>query len=185
VHIHVLPAVPTVAGRRPRVVPVSVRGSQLNRVADGEYLFYVLQVWFETDPASGSATAQHLTGTLSFLRDGEPLFDPVQSEWALANAADNVGFNGTTEILERLLPVGERGKLLVLQKRTDDSAAYAWSRGAAEYTHRRHPSHVIPPGRYELRVRIRGIDIDETFKFILTNPGAGADPEIGAQIEYA
>lgn len=174
-----------VSPRRPRVVPQSVRGSQLYRVIDRQYLFYVLQLWFETDPAAGSVTAHHLTGTLTFLRDGNPLFDSVQSEWAIANAADNVGFSGTTEILERLLPIGERGKLLVLQKRTDDDVAYAWSRGAAEYKNRQHPSHQIPPGRYELRVRIRGIDIDETFRFLLTNPGAGGDPEIAAQIEYA
>jgi hypothetical protein len=180
------PAVPPQEDSRPWLVATDARGSQLYRAATRQYLFYILQVWFENEPNDQSAVAEHLTATLSFLRQGGvPLFPDVQGEWALANAADNVGFGGTLERLPRLLPVGERAKLLIVQKRTEDDIAFAWSKGAGEYDGRRHPSHQIPPGTYELRVRVRGIKIDRLFKFILVNPGAGGDPRITHEVDYA
>jgi hypothetical protein len=179
IHIHVPPS-PGAPSARPqsRIVPESLRGSQLYRRVDGQYLFYVVQLWLENEPMGGPAIARSLTGTLSFLSNGTSLFPDVRAEWALANAADNVGFDGTAETLAELAPVGNRAKLLIVQKRTEDSIAYAWSKGASEYPGRRHPSHEIPPGVYDLRVRIRGIGIDEMFNFRLTNPGIGADPTI-------
>jgi hypothetical protein len=184
IHIHLPAAPPSAPAPKPRIVPMSVRGSQLNRVSDGQYLFYVLQLWFENQPTTGSPIAQHLTGTLTFVRNRTPIFPAIQAEWAIANAADNVGFVGTKEILDRLLPVGERAKLILVQKRRQDDIAYAWSKGAGEYDGWRHPSQQIPPGDYELHIRVRGIDIDDTFTFHFSNPGAGADPTIGGELVY-
>jgi hypothetical protein len=112
------------------------------------------------------------------LRNGIPLFPELRAEWAFTNAAGNVAFNRTEETLQKLLPVGDYAKLVVLQKRTEDNVAYAWSKGATEYSGRRHPSHRIAPGEYRLQVRLRGIDIDETLAFRLMNPGTGANPAI-------
>jgi hypothetical protein len=102
----------------------------------------------------------------------------MHGEWAVANAADNLGYTHTVETWQQLLPNGDLAKLIVLQKRIDAQDAYAWSRGASEYPGRRHPAHRIPPGEFELRVRIRGIDIDETFRFHIHNPGAGENPSV-------
>ena len=82
------------------------------------------------------------------------------------------------ETLDQLLPNGDYAKLVVLQKRTEDDIAYAWSRGAREYPGRRHPSHQIPPGEYRLEVRIQGLHVDQVFGFRLLNPGAGGHPSV-------
>jgi hypothetical protein len=125
-----------------------------------------------------SAIARSLTARLTFIRNEVLVFPEMHGEWAIANAADNLGFTGTRETWTELLPVGDYAKLMILQKRVEEDDAYAWSKGATEYPGRRHPAHRIPPGEYELRVHIRGLDINETFRFRLVNPGAGADPAI-------
>lgn len=165
---------------RARIVFARRAGSALYASPGGPYLYFVAQLWFQTESASGGAVAKSLTASLAFLHmhTGEPLFNEIRGEWAIANAADNVGFGETREILRNLAPVGEFAKLIVLQKRIEEPIAYAWSRGAPEYPGRRHVSHQIPSGEYQLRVRVRGINIDETFTFRLVNPGQGADPII-------
>lgn len=163
---------------RPRIVFAQSRGAVIRRGPGGPTIFYVAQLWFRNEPPRGAPIAKSLAGFVTFLRNGIPLFAELRAEWAFTNAAGNVAFGRTDETLQELLPNGDYSKLVVLQKRTEDDVAYAWSRGAAEYTGRRHPSHRIAPGEYRLEVRLRGIHIDETFSFRLTNPGAGANPAI-------
>lgn len=144
----------------------------------GPYVYFVLQLWFQNQARKPMIPARALTATLTFLRHGSPLFPAVSSEWAIANAADNLGFIGTTETWDVLQPNGDFAKVMVMQKRIEDADGYAWSAGAREYAGRRHPSQRIPPGLYEVRVRLRGIDIDKEFVFRLENPGIGGNPAI-------
>ena len=162
---------------QPRLVYAQHKGSPTYSAAVG-YKFFVLQVWFHNEPRDGVTPALSLRAMLSFVQQGQPLFSPVHSEWAIANAADNLGYNGTVETWDQLLPNGDYAKLMVLQKREEEADAYAWSKGAPAYPGRRHPSHRIPPGQYELHVRVRGIKIDVTFKYRLVNPGAGGNPTL-------
>jgi hypothetical protein len=165
---------------RPRIVFAQSRGAVIRRWAGGPPIFYVAQLWFRNEPSRGSPVAESLAGHVSFVRNGVLLFPELRAEWAFANAANNVAFDFETasETLDRLPPNGDYAKLVVLQKRTEDDIAYAWSRGAREYQGRRHPSHQIPPGEYRLEVRIRGLNIDEVFVFRLINSGAGSHPSI-------
>lgn len=165
---------------RPRIVFVQSRGAVIRRWAGGPPIFYVGQLWFTNEPSRGAPVAESLAGHISFLRNGVRLFPELRAEWAFTNAANNVAFSfeTATETLDRLLPNGDYAKLVVLQKRTEDDIAYAWSRGAREYPGRRHPSHQIPPGEYRLEVRIQGLHVNETFVFRLVNPGAGGHPSI-------
>jgi hypothetical protein len=152
----------------------------VRRGPGGPPIFYVAQLWFRNEPSRGAAVAESLAGQVTFLRAGTRLFPELRAEWAFANAANNVGFNLETaaETLDRLVPNGDFAKLVVLQKRTEDDMAYAWSRGAREYPGHRHPAHQIPPGEYRLEVRIRGLHVDDTFAFRLVNPGAQGHPSI-------
>ena len=177
-HIHRLQAPKPSAEPRPRIVFVQPRGAVIRRGPGGPPIFYVAQLWFRNEPARGAPIAKSLAGFVSLLRNGIPLIPELRAEWAFTNAAGNVAFNRTDETLDELLPVGDYAKLVVLQKRTKDEVAYAWSKGAAEYAGRRHPSHRIAPGEYRLQVRLRGIQIDQMFTFRLMNPGAGANPTI-------
>lgn len=163
----------------PRIVFRRPDGSPLHDTATGTYLYYVSQLWFVNEPEKRGTVARSLTATLDFCdMDGRSLFGVINGEWAITNARDNVGFDDTCETLSELPPVGKIAKLLVLHKRRDDGTAYAWSRGAREYPGQRHMSHQIPPGMYQLGVRIRGLYVDETFYFRLRNPGIDADPQI-------
>jgi hypothetical protein len=165
---------------RPKIVFVQSRGAVIRKWAGGPPIFYVAQLWFRNEPSRGAAVAESLAGTVIVLRNGVPLFQELRAEWAFANAANNVAFdfNTATETLHQLLPNGDYAKLVVLQKRTEDDIAYAWSKGAREYAGRRHPAHQIPPGEYRLEVRIRGLHIDQVFAFCLLNPGAGGHPSV-------
>lgn len=177
-HIHLPHAPKPSAQPRPRIVFAQSRGAVIRRGPGGPPIFYVAQLWFRNEPKRGAPIAQSLAGFVTFLRNGIPLFPELRAEWAFTNAAGNVAFSRTDEVLQELLPVGDHAKLVVLQKRTEDDFAYAWSKGAAEYDGRCHPSHSIAPGQYRLQVRLRGIHIDETFAFRLMNPGTGANPAI-------
>lgn len=165
---------------RPRIVFVQSRGAVIRRWAGGPPIFYGAQLWFRNEPSRGAPVAESLAGFISFLRNGVRLFPELRAEWAFTNAANNVAFDFDTapETLDRLLPNGDYAKLVVLQKRTEDDIAYAWSRGAREYPGRRHPSHQIPPGEYRLEVRIQGLHVNEIFVFRLINPGTGGHPSI-------
>jgi hypothetical protein len=164
----------------PKIVFAQSRGAVIRRWAGGPPIFYVAQLWFRNEPSRGAPVAESLAGYVSLLRNGVRLFPELRAEWAFTNAANNVAFDfeTATETLDRLLPNGDYAKLVVLQKRTDDDIAYAWSRGAREYPGRRHRSHEIPPGEYRLEVRIQGLHIDRTFVFRFINPGAGGHPSI-------
>ena len=165
---------------RPKIVFVESRGAVIRRWAGGPPIFYVAQLWFRNEPSRGAPVAESLAGHVSVLRNGVRLFPELRAEWAFANAASNVAFdfNMVAETLDQLLPNGDYAKLVVLQKRTEDDIAYAWSRGAREYPGRRHPSHQIPPGEYRLEVRIQGLHVDQVFGFRLLNPGAGGHPSV-------
>jgi hypothetical protein len=166
----------------PRIVWVSSKGSPLKNIHTGSYLCYAAQIWFQNEPTHGQPVARALTAYLAFFVNGQRLFPEIRGEWAIANAADNVGMLDTVETLETLPPNGEKAKLFVLHKRITDSSAYAWSRGAREYDGGKHPSQEIPVGTCDLHARIRGIGIDETFRFQIINPGAGAEPFINGPL---
>jgi hypothetical protein len=172
------PRLTNVVRARPRILYARQKGSAVHQGKGGPYLYFVSQLWFQNEPTKGSAIARSLTARLTFIRNEVPVFPEMHGEWAIANAADNLGFTGTRETWTELLPVGDYAKLMILQKRVEEDEAYAWSKGATEYPGRRHPAHRIPPGEYELRVHIRGLDINETFRFRLVNPGAGGNPAI-------
>lgn len=165
---------------RPRIVFVQARGAMLRRWAGGPPIFYVAQLWFRNESTQHGAVAESLAAHVRVVRNGVPLFPELRAEWAFTNAANNVAFSPdlAAETLDRLQPNGDYAKLVVLQKRTEDDVAYAWSRGAREYPGRRHPSHQIPPGEYRLEIRVRGLHIDDRFSFRLMNPGSGGDPSI-------
>jgi hypothetical protein len=165
---------------RPQMVWQATKGSPLN--VNGAYLFYAAQIWFKNEPKRREAVARSLAAYLTFLINGERLFPEITGEWVVANAGDNVGFIRTTETLEALPPNGRRAKLFVLHKRIADSSAYAWSRGALEYDGGRHPSQEIPVGSCDLHVRLRGVGVDQTFRFQVINPGSGADPFINGPL---
>ena len=175
--IHINVAAPSENVYPSKIVFRCPRGAPI--YSHGTYLFCVEQLWFVNEPERGGPVARSLTATLDFMdMNGRSLFSQISGEWAIANARDSVGFDDTLETLPELPPVGEIAKLFVWQKRRDDATAYAWSRGARHYPGRRHPAHQIPPGDYQLEVRVRGIYVDQTFVFRLRNPGAGADPQI-------
>jgi hypothetical protein len=165
---------------RPKIVWHATKGSPLN--ANGSYLFYAAQIWFKNEPRRGENVARALAAYLTFLVNGERLFPEITGEWAVTNAGDNVGFRRTIETLDTLPPNGQKAKLFVLHKRIGDSCAYAWSRGALEYDGGRHPSQEIPVGFCDLLVRLRGVGIDQTFRFQVNNPGSGADPFINGPL---
>ena len=164
----------------PKIVWYATRGSPLNH--NGAYLFYAAQIWFKNEPNRRETVACSLAAYLTFLVNGQRLFPEITGEWVVANAADNVGFVQTIETLDALPPNGQKAKLFVLHKRIGDASAYAWSRGAMEYEGGRHPSQEIPVGSCELHVRLRGIGIDQTFRFQVNNPGSGADPFINGPL---
>jgi hypothetical protein len=105
------------------------------------YEFAVVQIWFRNEPKRADVVAESLTAFLTFFENEIPLFPEIRGKWADANAADNVGFNVSRETLDRLQPNGELAKLLIVHKRINEEIAFAWSKGAAEYQYRRHPSH--------------------------------------------
>ncbi|PYR32332.1 MAG: hypothetical protein DMF90_23785 [Acidobacteria bacterium] len=178
-HVQVKVTAPALDVYPPRITFYRPAGAPLFDGPGGPYQYFVAELWFRNEPLKGGPVAKTLTAFLEFSdANGTPLFSEIRGEWAIANAGDNVGFTSTQETLADLPPVGEIAKLLVLQKRIEAPIAYAWSRGAREYPGRRHVSHQIPPGEYQLRVRIRGLHVDETFYFRFTNPGAGADPVV-------
>lgn len=158
-------------------------GTPTSRIFDkpgGLYKFTVSQIWFENRPRLGSATATALAGYVSVFHGKTCLFRDVRCEWVVANAHANVGFDDTRETWSELQPNGDRAKLFVVLKHTDDSASYMWTRGALEYEKRgnRHPSFRLPEGDYRLVVRVLGANVDQVLQFNLSNPGRGVEQSL-------
>ena len=65
------------------------------------------------------------------------------------------------------MPNGDEAKLVIAQKKTEDNDGYVWLDGAKQYPDRKHPPYLIPPGDYEVEVRIQAISVDQSFVFLL------------------
>jgi hypothetical protein len=170
------------SGPSPRLICVETPTTRLFDKPGGSYEFTVSQIWLENCPRRGRATATALAGYVSVFHGTTRLFEDLRCEWVKANAHENVGFDETTETWNELQPNGDRAKLFVVHKRTNEDAAYVWTRGSLEYRERghRHPSRRLPRGDYRLVVRIRGANVVETFQFMLRNPGAGSEQSLDA-----
>jgi len=164
----------------PRLICVGTRTTRLFDKPGGSYEFTVSQIWLENLPRRGRATATALAGYVSVFHGKTGLFNNLRCEWVKANAHENVGFDETIETWQELQANGDRAKLFVVHKRTNEDVAYIWTRGALEYKKRghRHPSRRLPKGDYRLVVRILGTNVDQMFQFTLRNPGAGSEQSL-------
>lgn len=165
---------------KPHIICVKTPTTRLNDKPGGTYQFTVSQIWFENRPTPDRVIATALAGYVSVFHGKTRLFENLRCEWVIANAHENVGFDETIETWSELQPNGNRAKLFVIHKRTDEDDAYIWTRGALEYKERghRHPSRRLPKGDYRLVVRILGTNVDQTFRFKLHNPGAGTEQSL-------
>ncbi len=164
----------------PNIICVGTPTTRLNDKPGGTYEFTVSQIWLENLPTQDRVVASSLAGYVSVFSGKTLLFENLRCEWVIANAHENVGFDETIETWSELQPNGNRAKLFVIHKRTNEDVAYMWTRGALEYKNRghRHPSRRLPKGDYRLVVRILGANVDRTFEFKLHNPGAGLDQSL-------
>jgi hypothetical protein len=166
----------------PRLICVGTPTTRLFDKLGGSYEFTISQIWLENHPSRGRALATALAGYVSVFNGKTALFENLRCEWVKANAHENVGFDETIETWPELQPNGDRAKLFVVHKRTNEDGAYIWTRGALEYKGRghRHPSRRLPKGNYRLVVRVLGTNLDQAFQFTLHNPGTGSEQSLDA-----
>ena len=164
----------------PKVFFSSARQAQMHRpspVVEGSIPIYeLLQAWFENRPnaPTGDSTAKQVSAVIEFwTRTREETLFQVHGQWARSTAPDHVGFRGTTSAID-IAPGHLAAKLIVALKYRDEKEAYAYSdESLRDYSDGRNPSLKLNQGEYNLRIRLRGIGVDQEFWFSLTNPGSG------------
>lgn len=143
-----------------------------------------IQAWFENRPMmpGDQSIAKQMSAILSFRRSGEsePIFE-IHGQWAESTAPDHAGYSRTTSTID-LPPGALYAKLLIANKYPGEDIAYAYSaEGMQKHFDGRDPTRQFPPGDYQLEVQLRGINVDETHYFRLTNTGSAGDLHLAAE----
>jgi hypothetical protein len=139
------------------------------------------QVWFKNESADPTAatTAKRVTARLELLDSLSSMARlKAHGQWVLATAAGHGGYTGTTDMVD--LPPGLiSAKLNVLLKYDGEESAYLYSReNVHAYRDGRHPSFEVPRGRWRLRIKLLGLNIDQQFMFSVNNSEPDAQPAV-------
>jgi hypothetical protein len=71
--------------------------------------------------------------------------------------------------------IGAEHKLDIAFKLLEEDTAYIFNNDSYHFVPTlKNPAFALGPGTYLVRVRLRGIHVDEVFEFSFINPGAGA-----------
>ncbi|HEV8440780.1 MAG TPA: hypothetical protein VGT40_22055 [Methylomirabilota bacterium] len=144
-------------------------------------IYEITQIWFTNQPAAPgeSSTAKDVTATLEF-------FDPksrvarvtAHGQWAVTTAPEHVGYMGTTPVTD-IPPSAIPVKLMAILKHPQDTSAYAYAQeNIYASPDGRHASYELPRGRYRLRVKLLGKNVNKSFAFTVDNGGLGTRPSV-------
>lgn len=174
---------------KPNVILDQTRGALLyidhtninGMVVRKEACYYIVQAWFVNLPIqrSSQAIADSITATIEFYdKNATNLRFNVYGQWALSTAPNHVGQKGFINKVN-MLPNNERHKLNIALKWPDDDECYSYSQeGLIAHPDGRNPGNKLPCGEYTVCVKLEGIGVDQSFWFILINPGKSGNLEL-------
>jgi hypothetical protein len=140
---------------------------------DPDEQFSSLVLHVENDPAVPTADsfARQVNARLTFCRiDGTELFD-FAGRWSDSIQPGQVPFLPTIELNAVEIPIGARRTLdVVLKNNTTDIECYGVNNDSFGHQRGKNPGWQLGPGDYLVKVRFRGIGVDQTFLLQFRNP---------------
>ena len=121
------------------------------------------------------ATAKAIAAKISYSKDGVALKE-IDGRWVdSANPMPLIAQGkSTTELLRKYFEIGAEQCLDIAIKGVADDSCYIFNTDSYLYAPTwKHPDFELGPGTYGVRVRVRGVRVDEVFKFSFVNPGSG------------
>jgi hypothetical protein len=152
--------------------------------SDNEIKFEVLQVWFRNNPSipSEATIAKDITALIIITKSDSTILFQYHGQWAESNAPNNVGYNNFRDTVE-IKPGYLEAKLFIALKYPSDADCYAFTReGFLSTGDGRYPVYRIAPDAYSVKIYLKGVGVDEPFRFTLHNYGSNQplilEPEI-------
>lgn len=165
---------------KPRIIFDSVRDAQLYRespISEGKRrIFRLHQIWFKNTPLipSERSVGLDVSSIIEFISESDPTCHiKVYGQWMIGNPPDFVA-SGDIASEIRMPPSHLPYKLNVVLKFEQDSWVHAFSRESlTRDLDGRDSLTGLSPGKYKVLIHLKGVGVDENFKFALENPGVG------------
>ena len=170
------------------------RLSPISRISGGNVLGtlaepYFVHAWIANSPEhpTRDSVAQRVVAHVTFseLGHGNDLLT-MAARWSHTPEPALVG-GAVREIHNEIdmQPNGLAYPIDIAMKHLEDEECYAHNNESVTYEMWRHPQRALKPGKYRVRVDLRGVGANKTFWFELHNPGRNFPPSIIALEDVA
>ena len=168
----------------PRLEFDSVKRIQRYRDAEGGHrAFEDVQIWLANRPEEGepAVPVPQLRAAITFRQDGVPVFEEARAQWVVSPVEDTRARVTMYDCID-LQPNGPPGRLLIAYKWPGEKPTFIYGFDNTEHPGARIPERALSPGDYDLIVTVANHQIEETFTFRFTNPGAPGPPTIAGPL---
>lgn len=172
--------------RRPRLV---VPADGFYRISAGyplryanEYataLFQSLLLSVENDPleSSADAVARDISAGLTFLDSQGKELMRLEGRWSDSTQPPNLERQRTAvDLKTATIPIGAKRQLDLVLKYDGDTDSFALNNESYTFDLLLNPTWRLVPGDYQIKVRFRGVNVDQTFLLRFRNPKGGNEP---------
>lgn len=136
--------------------------------------FQMMQVRYVNEPSTRTeeSVAREVTGRLQFRdRLSKSIIQEHLGSWAVGDGPEDAVPGGLSSSIV-IYPNDKPSRLNVVLKWPEDEDAFVYpTKWTPEYPDGRNPSVRLPPGEYELIVKLAGVGVDLQDTFIVTNKG--------------
>ncbi len=180
-------ALPSTNDGSPRISFDGIKRIQRYRNRDGgDRVFEDVQIWLANRPdrAESGGILRRVRATLEFRQDGVAVLPPGSGQWAISSFEDTTARVSMYDVVD-LAPDGPVARLLIAYKWPGDKAVYTYAPDNVDHPGARVRDRALAPGDYDLTVTLTSDDLEDTFTFRFTNPGASGHPTIAGPLRIS